>query len=177
MSGTLWNWASTLLALLARRKRGWDVATDYRSAILDLPWWSNPRICRSYWRSVCSWSEKLYVGHLGHLRTFGCQLWVHMPKEKHKKLDNRSYEGIYIDYEGSNQYQVYNPESGRCHKRCTFSWRYDDSGPDEPLCLKEPMASAYWKEFEKAMHVEFQSIFENGTWGYRNAPSGRIVLD
>lgn len=75
MSKTLWNWASTLLALLARRKRGWDVATDYRSAILDIPWWSNPRICRSYWRSVCSWSEKPYLGHLGHLGTFGCQIW------------------------------------------------------------------------------------------------------
>lgn len=47
----------------------------------------------------------------------------------------------------------------------------DDSGPDEPLSLKEA-ASAYWKDFEKAMHAEFQSLIENNTWEYRNASSG-----
>lgn len=56
------------------------------------------------------------------------------------------------------------------------SARYDDSGPDEPLTLKQAMASPYWKDFEKAMHVEFCSLIENNTWEYKNAPSGREIL-
>ena len=52
----------------------------------------------------------------------------------------------------------------------------DDSGPDEPLSIKEAMATPLWKDFEKAMHAEFQSLIENDTWEYRNAPSGRAVL-
>lgn len=49
---------------------------------------------------------------------------------------------------------------------------YDNSGPDEPLSLKEVIASPYWKGFEKVMHAEFQSLIENDTLEYRNAPSG-----
>ena len=52
----------------------------------------------------------------------------------------------------------------------------DDSGPDEPLSLKEARASPYWKDFEKAMHAEFQSLIENDTWEYRDVPTGRAVL-
>ena len=52
----------------------------------------------------------------------------------------------------------------------------DDSGPDEPLTLKEAMVSPYWKDFEKAMHVEFGSLLENNTWEYKEAPSGRAIL-
>ena len=53
---------------------------------------------------------------------------------------------------------------------------HDNSGPEEPSSLKEVMASPYWKHFEKAMHVEFQSLSDNETWEYRNAPAGRAVL-
>ena len=55
-------------------------------------------------------SEKPY---LGHLRILGCRVWVHIPKEKRKKLDERSYQGIHVGYEGTNQYRVYDPHSGR----------------------------------------------------------------
>lgn len=268
--------------------------------------------------------------YLGHLRILGCRVWVHIPKEKRKKLDDRSYHGIFAGYEGTNQYRVYDPQSGRvsvtqdvhfdeahCYdrkdlipedfaddewheidnelfadpsdildantdaddestselpitipvsvgdteptpedqlRRETEAWSclqlnrgngdlsiqpqdvapkrsrqerlinptpgtrqstrikdkaptsayvmrpvsntqpipksnihmvtilanliagYDDSGPDEPLTLKQAIASPYWKDFEKAMHVEFRSLIENNTWEYKNAPSGREVL-
>lgn len=57
-----------------------------------------------------------------------------------------------------------------------LSARYGDSGLNEPLSLKEAMSSPYWKNFEKAIHAEFQSLIENNTWEYRNTPSGRAVL-
>ena len=53
---------------------------------------------------------------------------------------------------------------------------YDDSGPDELLSLKEAIASPYWKNFEKAMYSEFQSLIENDTWEYKNTPLGRAIL-
>lgn len=57
-----------------------------------------------------------------------------------------------------------------------LSTGYDNSGPDELFSLRETIASPYWKEFEKAMHVEFQFLIENNTWEYKNAPSGRAVI-
>ncbi len=40
---------------------------------------------------------------------------------------------------------------------------YDDSGLDKPLFLKNAIESPYWKNFEKAMYVEFQSLIKNDT--------------
>ena len=53
------------------------------------------------------------IPYLGHFRMLGCRVWVYIPKKKCKKLDDRSYQGIHVGYEGTNQYQVYDPQSGR----------------------------------------------------------------
>ena len=42
------------------------------------------------------------ISYLGHLRIFGCRVWVHIPKEKHKNLDDRSHQGIHVSYKGTN---------------------------------------------------------------------------
>ncbi len=52
---------------------------------------------------------KSEITHLGYLCTLGCRVWVYIPKEKNKKLDDRSYQGIHVGYEGTNQYRVYDP--------------------------------------------------------------------
>ena len=52
----------------------------------------------------------------------------------------------------------------------------DDSDLDEPLSLKEVMRSLYWKNFEKAMYAEFQSLIENNIWKYRDMPIGWAIL-
>ena len=46
----------------------------------------------------------------------------------------------------------------------------------ESFSPKEAMPLPYLKVFEKATHAEFQSLIENDTWEYRNAPSGQAVL-
>ncbi len=50
----------------------------------------------------------------------------------------------------------------------------DDSGSDKSLPLKEAKLFSYWKEFEKAIYVEFQSLIENDTWKYGEALFRRI---
>ena len=52
---------------------------------------------------------------LCHLRTLGAHAWVHIPKEKRKKLDKRSWQEIHVGYEGSNQYRIYDPCTGKIH--------------------------------------------------------------
>lgn len=44
-------------------------------------------------------NEKFFFDYL---QIFRCQVWVHIPKKKHKKLSNRSYQGIYISYKSIN---------------------------------------------------------------------------
>ena len=52
---------------------------------------------------------------LSHLKVVGSRAWVHIPKEKRVKLDIRSWQGIFIGYEGKNQYRIYNPRTGKVH--------------------------------------------------------------
>ena len=53
--------------------------------------------------------------NLSHLKVVGSRAWVHIPKEKRVKLDVRSWQGIFVGYEGKNQYRVYNPRTGKTH--------------------------------------------------------------
>ena len=47
---------------------------------------------------------------LSHLRVFGCDAYVHVPKEKKTKLDNKSERCIFIRYkDGFKGYKLWNP--------------------------------------------------------------------
>ena len=49
---------------------------------------------------------------LSHLRVFGCDTYVHVPKEKRSKLDNKSERCIFIGYkDGLKGYKLWNPET------------------------------------------------------------------
>ena len=39
--------------------------------------------------------EKSY---LGHIKVLGCRVWIYIHKEKLKKLDEKSYQGIHLKY-------------------------------------------------------------------------------
>jgi len=54
---------------------------------------------------------------LKHLRVFGCLAFVHVPKEKRKKLDYRATPGIFVGYSiSTKQYFVYNPLAKTLHR-------------------------------------------------------------
>jgi hypothetical protein len=47
---------------------------------------------------------------LSHLRVFGCDAYVHVPKEKRTKLDSKSEKCIFIGYkDGLKGYELWNP--------------------------------------------------------------------
>ncbi len=49
------------------------------------------------------------------MKAVGSRAWVHILKQKRSKLDLRSWQDIFIRYEGKNQYRVYNPRTGKIH--------------------------------------------------------------
>jgi hypothetical protein len=49
---------------------------------------------------------------LEHLRVFGCDAYVHVPKENRSKLDNKAEKCIFIGYkDGIKGYKLWNPET------------------------------------------------------------------
>ena len=52
-------------------------------------------------------NEKLDVGHL---RIFGCPVYIHVPKEKRTKMEPSRKKGIFVRYsETSKDYRIYTP--------------------------------------------------------------------
>ena len=49
---------------------------------------------------------------LEHLRVFGCDAYVHVPKENMSKLDKKAKQFIFIGYkDGLKGYKIWNPET------------------------------------------------------------------
>lgn len=57
--------------------------------------------------------------HVGGLRVFGCQAFVHVPKDERKKLDPKSKKCIFLGYGANTKgYRLYDPVKGKiCHSR------------------------------------------------------------
>eukprot|EP00253_Pinus_taeda_P018302 PITA_18302 len=57
--------------------------------------------------------QEVWIGKkpsLSHLRVFGCDAYVHVPKEKRTKLDSKSKKCIFIGYkDGLKGYKLWNP--------------------------------------------------------------------
>ena len=58
------------------------------------------------------------LGKVDHLRIFGCQAFVHVPKDERKKLDSKSKKCILMGYGTTTKgYRLYDP----LKKRVVFS--------------------------------------------------------
>ena len=56
---------------------------------------------------------------LTHLKVFGCEAYVHVPKENRSKLDKKAKKCIFIGYkDGLKGYKLWNPET----KKVVYSW-------------------------------------------------------
>ena len=57
--------------------------------------------------------EEVCIGEkpdVGHLRIFGCTIYVHVPKEKRTKMEPLGKKGIFVGYsETSKSYRIYVP--------------------------------------------------------------------
>ena len=47
-----------------------------------------------------------------HIRVFGCNVYMHIPDEKRRKLDAKAVKGVFVGYpHGKKGYKIYIPES------------------------------------------------------------------
>jgi hypothetical protein len=57
--------------------------------------------------------EEVFSGikpEVGHLRIFGCPVYIHVPKEKRTKMEPSSKKGVFWGYsEKSKAYRIYVP--------------------------------------------------------------------
>jgi hypothetical protein len=55
--------------------------------------------------------EEAFLGtktKVGHLRIFGCPVYIHVPKEKRTKMEPLGKKGVFVGYnENSKAYMVY----------------------------------------------------------------------
>jgi hypothetical protein len=91
--------------------------------------------------------EEMFKGEkpeVGHLRIFGCRVYVHVPKDKRSKLDPSGKKGIFVGYsETSKAYRVYIPG----HRQIETS---RDVTFDEEVYVEQPHG---FKTHDRQTHV------------------------
>lgn len=51
---------------------------------------------------------------LDHLRVFGSEVFIHIPKEKRQKLDSKAAKCVFVGYDNNSKgYRVWNPKTGK----------------------------------------------------------------
>jgi hypothetical protein len=77
-------------------------------------------------------SEEMFTGkkpEVGHLKIFGCRVFIHIPKEKRNKMEPSRKKGIFVGYcEVSKAFRIYIP--GHCHIEIRKDVTFDE---DETL--------------------------------------------
>lgn len=103
---------------------------------------------------------------LAHMRVIGCVAWVHIPKEKRKKLNERSKKCYLIGYIGTNIFKVWNPATKRVEKTSHVDF-------DETMRMTSPTTeSPYW--FAEATGDDITEGFDPG--GEVNEPPNLLVI-
>ncbi len=110
-----------------------------------------------------------FKSDVSNLRVLECRAWIHVSKiTARHKLDSRSWQGIMIDYEGINQWRIYNPVNRKIH--VSRDVRFDElSSYDESIGLNdnEEAQDECWNE-------ENDSLFDDITQN-KNAEGGVLL--
>lgn len=68
---------------------------------------------------------------MDHLRIFGSEVYVHVPKEKRRKLDKKAKKGVFVGYsEDSKAYRVWIPEERKIEIARDIVFRESVPNPD-----------------------------------------------
>jgi hypothetical protein len=73
-----------------------------------------------------SWNPQEREPSVEHLRIFGCPVYIHVPKDKRKKLEPSGQRGIFVGYsESSKTYRIYVPSQQKIEisRNVTFDER------------------------------------------------------
>lgn len=137
---------------------------------------------------------------LKSLRVFGCKAMAHIPKEKRKKLDEKSIECIFVGYANNVKgYRLYDPESRKIIisrdvvfiEDQTISTVGDEMNllmrdqanleekveeVKNPNSYEEAVSCKDAEKWKEAMDSEYNSLIENNTWVLCDAPENRKIV-
>ncbi|UYV73291.1 hypothetical protein LAZ67_10002537 [Cordylochernes scorpioides] len=137
-----------------------------------------------------------------HLKTFGCNAYVHIPKDNRKKLDKKTNTSENIQDNQQEQVTIYSEESvdntntsskpeescryplrnrirenEQTSTSCTRAISYACYVHDqEPLNYEDAIVGQNSKQWKLAMDDEFNSLMKNQTWTYVTLPSDRKAI-
>ena len=86
------------------------------------------------------WCQK--KPEIGHIRTYGCLVHVHIPSETRAKMDKVSHQGILVGFQSSRQYKVYNPDTKTVGVHTSV--KFFEDWPGGPL-LNTPAEPGEWE--------------------------------
>ena len=73
---------------------------------------------------------------VNHIRIFGCLMYTHIPSEIRSKMNKVSEAGIFVEYQSSHQYRIYNPKKGVVETSTAVE--FYETHPGGPLLAQEP---------------------------------------
>ena len=86
------------------------------------------------------WHQK--KPEVGHIRTYGCLVHVHVPSETRAKMDKVSHQGILVGFRSSRQYKVHNPDTKTVGVHTSV--KFFEDWPGGPL-LNAPVEPGEWE--------------------------------
>lgn len=80
------------------------------------------------------WHGKSENFNIKRLRIFGTKCYVHEPKQRRKKWDKKSVEGLFVGYEAYDGYRVFIPSKNKVERSCNLI--FCDELPYDPLTVE-----------------------------------------
>eukprot|EP00253_Pinus_taeda_P028705 PITA_28705 len=119
--------------------------------------------------------QEVWIGKkpsLSHLRVFGCDSYVHVPKEKQTKLDSKYEKCIFI---GEVKYVIKHEVQPKEPEKIEFEVKEEesDSIAEEESRDEEPQTLGDGKLWKEAMVDEMASLHKNEAWDLVELPAGR----
>lgn len=72
------------------------------------------------------WHDKR--ANIDHLRIFGSEMFVHIPKEKRRKLDPKAVKCVFVGYDNDSKgYRIWNPEANKVQIACDVVFLLEES--------------------------------------------------
>lgn len=95
-------------------------------------------------------SYEVWMGEkpdLSHVRVFGSEAFVHVPKQFTRKFDARSKKVLLVRYkDNSNNYRLYNPETKNVTVSRNVIFHETLQGPDPPINEDKTVTIPMWNE-------------------------------
>lgn len=103
--------------------------------------------------------------NLTHMKTFGCEAYVHIPSQQRRKWDPKSKRMIFIGYQGeSSNYRLYDPETCKIKisRDVTFNEKAENNDvPDENEMIL-PLSISNAKEKDDNQYVQRENVTDAG---------------